>query len=71
MKLLRVKQIEDNNNKTLVSEGVEGNYMDILNYSVFALIIKSNNSTGEKEIVNNKDNSFIRNDFDFVQSKFI
>ncbi len=41
MKLLRVKQIEDNKGETLVSEGVEANYQDMLNYSVFALI-KSN-----------------------------
>ncbi len=41
MKLLRVKQIEDNEGKTLVSEGIEANYQDMLNYSVFALI-KSN-----------------------------
>jgi hypothetical protein len=38
MKLLRVKQIEDNDGKTLVSEGLEANYLDMLNYSVFALI---------------------------------
>lgn len=38
VKLLRIKQIEDNQGATLVSEGVEGNYFDILNYSVFALI---------------------------------
>lgn len=38
MKLLRVKQIEDNAGKTLISEGVAANYQDILNYSVFALI---------------------------------
>jgi hypothetical protein len=38
MKLLRVKQIEDNAGKTLISEGVEANYQDIINYSVFALI---------------------------------
>lgn len=37
-KLLRVKQIEDNKGKTLVSEGIEANYQDIINYSVFALI---------------------------------
>lgn len=41
MKLFRVKQIEDNAGATLVSEGVEANYQDMLNYSVFALI-KSN-----------------------------
>ena len=38
-KLLRVKQIEDNKGKTIVSEGVEANYQDIINYSVFALIL--------------------------------
>ena len=37
-KVLRIKQIEDNKGKTLVSEGVEGNYFDMLNYSIFALI---------------------------------
>lgn len=37
-KLLRVKQIEDNSGKTLVSEGVDANYRDIINYAVFALI---------------------------------
>ena len=38
MKLLRVKQIEDNSGKTLISEGVDANYHDIINYAVFALI---------------------------------
>ena len=38
-KLLRVKQIEDNKGKTLISEGIEANYQDIINYSVFALIL--------------------------------
>lgn len=38
MKLLRVKQIEDNAGKTLISEGVKANYQDIINYAVFALI---------------------------------
>lgn len=37
-KLLRVKQIEDNKGKTLVSEGVDANYQDIINYAIFALI---------------------------------
>ena len=37
-KLLRVKQIEDNRGKTLVSEGIDANYQDMINYSVFALI---------------------------------
>ena len=38
-KLLRVKQIEDNKGKTIVSEGIDANYQDMLNYSVFALIL--------------------------------
>jgi hypothetical protein len=38
MKLLRVKQIEDNQGKTLASEGVKANYQDMINYSVFCLI---------------------------------
>jgi hypothetical protein len=38
MKLLRVKQIEDNKGQTLASEGVAANYQDMLNYAVFALI---------------------------------
>lgn len=38
MKLLRVKQIEDNEGHTLISEGVMANYQDIINYAVFALI---------------------------------
>ncbi len=38
MKLLRIKQIEDNDGKTIVSEGIESGYKDILNYAVFALI---------------------------------
>jgi len=37
-KLLRIKQIEDNQGTTLVSEGVDANYQDIINYAVFALI---------------------------------
>jgi len=41
MKLLRIKQIEDNQGLTLVSEGVKAGYQDIINYSVFCLI-KSN-----------------------------
>jgi len=38
MKLLRVKQIEDNQGATLISEGIDANYHDMLNYAVFALI---------------------------------
>ncbi|MEO0405365.1 MAG: DUF1599 domain-containing protein [Bacteroidota bacterium] len=38
MKILRVKEIEDNKGKTIVSEGIDANYMDMINYAVFALI---------------------------------
>ena len=38
MKILRVKQIEDNKGKTLASEGISANYQDMLNYAVFSLI---------------------------------
>ncbi len=37
-KILRVKQIEDNKGKTLVSEGIDANYQDMINYAVFAMI---------------------------------
>lgn len=37
-KLLRVKQIEDNSGKTLVSEGIDANYQDMINYAIFAMI---------------------------------
>lgn len=43
MKLLRTKQIEDNQGKTLVSEGVDANYRDMMNYSIFALILSLSN----------------------------
>ena len=38
MKILRVKQIEDNEGKTIVSEGIKANYQDMMNYAVFCLI---------------------------------
>lgn len=38
MKLLRVKQIEDNKGETYISEGVDANYYDMINYALFALI---------------------------------
>jgi len=38
MKLLRTKQIEDNKGVTLISEGIDANYKDMINYSLFALI---------------------------------
>jgi Nucleotide modification associated domain 1 len=39
MKLLRVRQILNNDGKTLISEGIDANYVDIINYAVFALIL--------------------------------
>lgn len=42
-KLLRVKQIEDNKGKTLVSEGIDANYQDMINYAIFALILLEEN----------------------------
>ncbi len=39
MKLMRIKQILANDGKTIMSEGIDANYVDILNYSVFALIL--------------------------------
>lgn len=39
MKLMRVKQIENNDGKTLASEGVKANYQDMINYAVFAMIL--------------------------------
>jgi hypothetical protein len=46
MKLLRIKQIEDNNGNTMASEGVKANYQDIINYAVFALILLEEQKTG-------------------------
>ena len=39
MKLMRVRQILQNDGKTLISEGIDANFIDIINYSVFALIL--------------------------------
>ena len=47
-KLLRVKQIEDNQGKTLVSEGIDANYQDMINYAVFALILLGQNLANSK-----------------------
>lgn len=47
MKLLRVKQIEDQDGKTLISEGLDANYIDMINYALFALI-----KIGEQEELN-------------------
>lgn len=38
MKILRIRQIEDNQGKTLISEGIDANYQDMMNYAMFALI---------------------------------
>jgi len=43
MKILRIKEIEDNNGKTLISEGIEANYFDMINYAVFCLILINEN----------------------------
>lgn len=42
-KILRIKQIEDNKGKTIVSEGVQANYQDMINYAIFALILLDEN----------------------------
>lgn len=47
MKLLRIKQIEDNEGKTIISEGLDANYLDIINYSVFALIRLNENNNND------------------------
>lgn len=41
MKILRIRQMEDNKGKTLISEGLDANYADIANYAIFALILLS------------------------------
>ncbi|MEN0003334.1 MAG: DUF1599 domain-containing protein [Bacteroidota bacterium] len=43
MKLLRIKQIEDNRGKTIISEGIDANYRDIINYAIFAMILIEDN----------------------------
>ncbi|WP_025761315.1 DUF1599 domain-containing protein [Dyadobacter tibetensis] len=48
MKLLRIKQIEDNAGQTIVSEGIAAGYQDIINYSVFCLIQSNGLSTNSK-----------------------
>ncbi len=45
MKILRIKQIENNKGLTIASEGIDANYYDILNYSIFALILIGENET--------------------------
>jgi len=43
-KILRIKQIEKNKGKTIISEGLDANYQDVINYSVFALILSEKNN---------------------------
>lgn len=44
-KILRIKQIEDNAGKTIASEGIDANYLDMVNYAVFALIKMNENES--------------------------
>jgi hypothetical protein len=48
MKLMRIKQIEDNGGKTIISEGIRSGYQDIINYSVFCLIKLSEIQAGQQ-----------------------
>ena len=48
MKINRTKQIEDNQGNTLISEGIDANYYDMINYAVFALIRLTIENTTEK-----------------------
>lgn len=54
-KLLRVKQIENNQGKTRVSEGIEANYQDMINYAVFALIHLDNRKENKEQREENKE----------------
>ncbi len=51
MKLRRIKQIEDNDGRTMASEGVEGSYMDIINYSLFCLVRMTEEKTADARII--------------------
>jgi hypothetical protein len=42
MKLERVKEIEDNLGQTIISEGIDANYMDMMNYAIFGIIKLTN-----------------------------
>lgn len=53
-KVLRTKQIEDNSGETLVSEGIDANYFDMLNYAAFCLI-KMEEGSGKMEVLQNDD----------------
>ncbi len=44
MKLLRIKEIENNKGRTILSEGLDANYMDIFNYAIFCLILLEENN---------------------------
>lgn len=54
-KLLRVKQIENNQGKTRVSEGIGANYQDMINYAVFALIHLDNRKENKEQREENKE----------------
>ncbi len=45
VKLLRIRRIEENDGQTTISEGISSNYLDIINYSIFALILLTDNQT--------------------------
>jgi hypothetical protein len=49
MKLLRIKQIEDHQGQTFISEGIDANYFDIINYAVFALIRLQEAAAGDRQ----------------------
>jgi len=48
-KIFRTKQIEGNDGQTLISEGIDANYMDMMNYAIFALIQLTYGSTADKQ----------------------
>jgi len=49
MKIERTKQIEENEGKTLISEGIDANYLDMINYAIFALIKMEENERQQKK----------------------
>ena len=46
---MRIKQIEDNKGKTIISEGIDANYLDIINYAIFSLIHLNLNKKASKD----------------------
>ena len=48
-KIMRIKQIEDNKGKTIISEGIDANYLDIINYAIFSLIHLNLNKKASKD----------------------